>query len=133
MKRGLGLLWAAPNTVLGLVPALASCLCGGRIRWIAGAFEAHGPLLSFVLRHGTVLRGGVAAVTLGHVVLGRSEDLLAAVRAHERVHVRQYEVLGPLFLPAYAIASLVAWVRGGNAYRDNAFERAARRGAGEPV
>ena len=66
-------------------------------------------------------------MTLGHVVLSIDavdDELLA----HELVHVAQYERLGPLFLPAYAAASLLALVRGGDAYCDNAFEVEARRG-----
>jgi hypothetical protein len=64
-------------------------------------------------------------MTLGHVVLGQDLFLLDATRAHERVHVRQAERWGPLFLPAYVIASVAALLRGGNPYRDNAFEREA--------
>lgn len=51
---------------------------------------------------------------------------------HELVHVRQYELWGPLFVPIYLIASLWAHGRGGNAYRDNRFEVAARGGTGMP-
>lgn len=47
---------------------------------------------------------------------------------HELVHVRQYELWGPLFVPIYLIVSLWARTRGGNAYRDNRFEVAARGG-----
>ena len=131
--RILYILWTLPNTLLGLVLAGASWLCGGRLRLVDGAIEVHGPLPRLLLTHATLVRGGVAALTLGHVVLGQSELLLAQVRRHERVHVRQYEVLGPFFLPAYALASLVAWTRGKDAYRDNRFERAARLGSGEAV
>ena len=67
-----------------------------------------------------------AALALGHVVLSRSAPLLDEVRAHELVHVRQAERWGPLFLPAYACASLAAWLAGGRAYEDNCFERQAR-------
>jgi hypothetical protein len=41
------------------------------------------------------------------------------------VHVRQYERWGPLFVPAYVLCSAVIWSRGGDAYRDNPFEREA--------
>ena len=64
-------------------------------------------------------------MTLGHVVLGRSLGALDDTRAHERVHVRQCERWGPLFLPAYGLASLAAALRGRNAYLDNRFEREA--------
>ena len=47
-------------------------------------------------------------------------------RAHERVHVRQYEWWGPLFVPAYLLAGLWALIHGGHPYFDNRFEREAR-------
>jgi hypothetical protein len=68
-------------------------------------------------------------MTLGHVVLGLNQKALADTRAHERVHVRQCERWGPLFLPAYGLASAVAWARGQDAYRENRFEREAYRAA----
>jgi hypothetical protein len=46
-------------------------------------------------------------------------------RAHERVHVRQYERWGPLFLPSYLFLSLYMYLRGCDPYRDNPFEREA--------
>jgi hypothetical protein len=52
---------------------------------------------------------------------------LADSRQHERVHVRQYELWGPLFIPAYMIAGLWATVNGRPAYAENYFEREARR------
>jgi len=64
-------------------------------------------------------------MTLGHVVLGRDELLLDLTRDHERVHVRQCERWGPLFIPAYLLASLWVKLRGGRPYEDNPFEREA--------
>ena len=63
--------------------------------------------------------------SLGHVILGLSAHNLEAVRAHELVHVRQYERWGALFVPAYLASSLWHCPRGGCAYRDNRFEREA--------
>jgi hypothetical protein len=68
-------------------------------------------------------------LTLGHVVLARDLPALQQTRAHERVHVRQYERWGPFFLPAYAAASLWALSRGRHPYVDNWFEREARQRA----
>jgi hypothetical protein len=65
------------------------------------------------------------AVTIGHVVLGLDHGLLERVRAHEQVHVQQYERWGLLFVPAYLIASAMALMRGGHFYQDNVFEREA--------
>jgi hypothetical protein len=96
-----------------------------------GVIEAHGGLLSFVLRRVVPLRGGASAMTLGHVVLGRDAGCLERTRAHERAHVRQFERWGPLFLPAYVAASLAALVGRRHYYRDNRFERQAASAAGE--
>jgi hypothetical protein len=87
--------------------------------------EAHGGLLAVLLRRCVPLRGGAAAMTLGHVVLGRDADSLERTRAHERAHVHQCERWGVLFIPAYALACVAAAVRGGHYYRDNRFEREA--------
>lgn len=125
-------LWASPTTLLGLlalaIDAAGGPLAGGhrggrrRVRMVSGVIEAHGPVLAWGLAHLTLVPGGVAAMTLGHIVVARSARDLDATRTHERVHVRQYERWGPFFLPAYACASLVAVLRGGHFYRDNAFE-----------
>ena len=65
------------------------------------------------------------AITLGHVVLGLDTACLDGARAHEQVHVRQYERWGPLFVPLYLASSGWQWLRGGCPYRDNHFERDA--------
>jgi hypothetical protein len=118
-------LWAFPGTAIGLCLAGAALASGGRARIVDGVIEAHGGIVARLLRRCTLLAGGASAMTLGHVVLGRDAECLERTRAHERVHVRQYEMWGPLFLPAYAMASLLALLRGKNAYRDNWFERQA--------
>ncbi|MDQ4142894.1 MAG: hypothetical protein M3198_03975 [Actinomycetota bacterium] len=71
------------------------------------------------------------AITLGHVVLA-VDDLDLATLDHELAHVRQYERWGPLFVPAYLVASARARLGGGDAYRDNLFEVQARREAPQP-
>ena len=119
-------LWALPTTAIGLclgVPALLSRR--GGMQWVDGVLEFHGGFVEFLLRDCTLLPGGASAMTLGHVVLGRDRTCLEWTRSHERVHVRQCERWGPLFLPAYALASALAWYRGGDAYRENRFEREA--------
>jgi hypothetical protein len=123
----LRVLWALPATVLGLGFA-ALALAGGRIRVIDGVIEAHGPAVRWALAR-CLPMSGIAAMTLGHVVLGRSQAALDSTRAHERVHVRQYERWGVLFLPAYLMASGYAVVTGGHYYHDNVFEREAVAGA----
>ena len=116
--------WALPATLIGLsLAGLASLR--GRVRIVDGVIEAHGPCLRWALTRLVPLRGGVAAMTLGHVVVGRDADALERTRAHERVHVRQYERWGVLFFPAYLMASVYACIAGGHYYLDNVFEREA--------
>ena len=117
-------LWALPTTLLGILLA-SLAVVGGRVRVVAGVIEAHGPWLRWTLRACVPLHGGAAAITFGHVVLAQDQHALDTTRAHERVHVRQYERWGPLFLPAYVAASIFAIVTGGHYYFDNAFEREA--------
>lgn len=117
-------LWAAPSTMLGLALVLLACR-RARVCVVDGVIEAHGPAIAWALTHLTVLAGGASAVTLGHVVIGRDARALRRTRVHERVHVRQHEQWGPLFLPAYLAASAWAIARGGHVYLDNWFERQA--------
>lgn len=120
-------LWAAPNSLIGLVLACLARLSGGGWRNQHGVLEVHGPFAAWVLQKAMFLSGGVAAMAVGHVVIGCDDACLERCREHERVHVKQYERWGPLFLPVYALASLWAWARGGHYYRDNFLEREAFR------
>jgi hypothetical protein len=79
-----------------------------------------------VLKRGFPFSGPVAAMTLGHVVVGVSSNALAATRTHERAHVKQFERWGVLLLVLYPLAGLLAWARGGHPYQDNGFECEAR-------
>ena len=119
--------WALPATMLGLLVA-GLAWPRGRVRVVDGVLEAHGPWLGWALTTCVPLSTGAAALTLGHVVVGRDEHALERTRAHERVHVRQYERWGALFLPAYLVASVYATLSGGHYYFDNAFEREASAG-----
>jgi hypothetical protein len=77
-------------------------------------------------------RGGGAAMTFGHVILGRNQACLDRSRAHELVHVRQFERWGPLLLPLYVLAGWEVWRRGLDPHLDNPFELEAYEGGGEP-
>ena len=123
--RALAYGWALPTTAVGLILVAVALLTGARASVVDGVVEAHGGLLDTLLRRWVPLRGGASAMTLGHVVVGRDPHALDRTRAHERAHVRQAERWGPLFLPAYAVASLAVALRGGHYYRDNRFERDA--------
>ena len=120
-------LWALPNTVIGLLFVPTAMLPRGRVQVIDGVLEAHGPLISAILQHCVPIPSGASAITFGHVVLARDSWSLDATRAHERVHVRQCEIWGPAFIPAYLIAGLWALVNGTGAYTGNYFERHSKR------
>ncbi|MEY2891314.1 MAG: putative exported protein [Pseudomonadota bacterium] len=114
--------WAAPTSALGLLLAAPALLAGARWQRHAGVLEVQGgALLPRLLR----AFGGAQAITLGHVVLARHAHAMQRLRGHERVHVRQCETWGPLFVPAYLAASAWAGLRGRRAYLDNPFEREA--------
>lgn len=118
-------LWAFPTTLVGLVATTLTVLSGGRARWHSGVLEVWGGFSSFLLRKLVPMPGGASAMTLGHVVIARDHDCHTRTRSHERIHVRQCERWGPLFIPAYLLASAVLKVRGRDAYHDNPFEREA--------
>jgi hypothetical protein len=120
-------LWAAPNTAVGLLLVPIVWASGGHVRIAAGVLELCGGALGLLLRRGVPIRGGVVAITLGHVVAAQDQAALDLTRAHERVHVRQCELWGPFFLPAYFLASLWAAANGLGAYRGNYFEQQARQ------
>lgn len=116
--------WAAPWSLVGLILGALAIGLGARARRVDATLEIAG---------GSLGRGlgrlpaplGFAAITFGHVILGRDHATLARLRSHERVHVRQYETWGPLFVPLYLASSLSQWCRGADPYRANRFEREA--------
>jgi hypothetical protein len=120
-------IWALPNSLVGLAFVPTVGLTKGRLEVVDGVLELHGSLIGWVLRHCVPLRGGACAMTLGHVVLGRDKQSLVLWRKHERAHVRQYEVWGPAFVPAYLAAAVWGFVTGAGAYHGNRFEREAMR------
>jgi hypothetical protein len=123
--RSLLYLWAFPTTALGLFIVALSIFSGGKCEIVEGVLEVHGGFAAFFLRRLVPLAGGASAMTLGHVVIGRDQELLDLTRSHERVHVRQAERWGPLFIPLYLCLSLIAFLRGRDPYRANPFEREA--------
>lgn len=125
LRRLVVYLWTSPTTFPGFLLLIPTLCTGGRAQVVDGVLEISGGFASWFLQHCTLLPGGASAMTLGHIVLARDPLTHDLTRSHERVHVRQAERWGPLFLPAYGMASLIALLRGQNAYRDNAFEREA--------
>ena len=118
-------IWASPASAVGICAACIANVAGAEVKRVSGVLE-----VSLVPRSAMLCKAvrclPFTAITLGHVVLACSSQDQAALRQHERVHVAQYELWGPLFLLAYPLESLFQWVRGRRAYLDNRFEIAAR-------
>jgi hypothetical protein len=129
MRKVLTYIWVLPTSLVGLC-FLPDALTSGEARWVDGVLELHGRMTRFLLSHIPLSGGGVSAMTLGHVVIGQDAKLLEETRDHERVHVRQCERWGPLFIPAYLFMAVVMKCRGKRAYMDNPFEREAYEEAG---
>jgi len=123
--QGLGALWTAPNTLVGLLGGLAGMLAGARPYWRRGD-------CALVFREYPWGPGG--AITLGNVILhtgpqlevpcrtyahqaGQCSEPVISLHDHERAHVFQYLVLGPFYLPVYLLC--------GGVSAANPFERAA--------
>ncbi len=123
-------LWVAPCSAVGAVPALLLCAAGATARRVDGVVEVAFDSERHPLAR-TLARLPFSAITLGHVVLARTHACHAVHRAHERVHVAQYETWGPLFFVLYAASSAWQLLRGRRPYVDNHFERQARIAAGE--
>jgi len=127
--RLLAYAWAAPYSAAGLVFGALAMLFGARAHVRQGALEFGGGRLGSLLSR-LPAPFGFSAITFGHVILGIDHAALATCRAHEQVHVRQYERWGPFFVPAYLLSSLAQLVQGRRPYLDNRFEREAWSKAG---
>ncbi len=121
----IGILWALPMSLIGLVAGLFTMPMGSRLRYSDHALVFSG--FPF---------GPGGAITFGNVILNTAKDLDAIVTTyqcradgnrndcirignHERAHVYQYMVLGLFFLPIYFIC--------GGVSVKNRMERAADR------
>ncbi|MGE0537400.1 MAG: hypothetical protein AB7O68_20690 [Pirellulales bacterium] len=122
--RVAAIVWASPASTLGLLIGALALLTGGRLQRVGRTLEFWGGLLPWCLSR-VPIGGAAAALTLGHVIIGQNQAALTMSRAHEWIHVRQYERWGPLFLPAYFACSAWLWVTGRHPYLDNPFEREA--------
>lgn len=112
--RCLGMLWALPGSVVGLILAI--------FLKPTGVFWLDGTLIIDVRR---LFPGWAKAQTWGWVILVR--EYSARLIAHERIHVRHSMKWGPLLAIAYPLATLFAMMAGGHYYHDNVFEIVAYR------
>ena len=124
----LGIAWASPLTLVGLLLALPVALLRGHMQLVRGhtiALLVRGPIADWLLNRHPF--GPMNAMALGHVVIAEYQGLSARVLIHELAHVRQAARWGPLFPFAYLASSAWAAIRGRNAYWHNRFEIAARK------
>ncbi|WP_435004179.1 hypothetical protein [Xanthomonas arboricola] len=121
----LGALWTLPNTLLGLAIGAAGSCFGARPRWsgqeLAVVFHAWpwGPGGAMTLGNVILLKGAsldLQCSTYAHAA-GRCQHPPVRLGDHERAHVYQYMLLGPLFLPVYLLC--------GGIHVRNPLERAA--------
>lgn len=125
--QAIGIAWTLPNSVMGLLVGTLALARGAHAHLRLGDLA--------IVFHG-VPWGPGGAMTLGNVILhtgasldepcvtyahraGHGDEPPIQLADHERAHVYQYMVLGPLFLPLYLAF-------GGVSVR-NRFERAADR------
>ncbi|SEK91149.1 hypothetical protein SAMN05428989_1055 [Pseudoxanthomonas sp. GM95] len=122
-----GIVWTLPNSAIGVLLGLAGMLRGAQVhlsrREYALVFSCWpwGPGGAITFGNTIVQTGAsldVSCHTYAHTA-GRCIEPPVRLGDHERAHVFQYMVLGPLFLPAYLLC-------GGISVR-NRFERAADR------
>ena len=122
MKR----LWAAPCSAIGLVLGAVPIALGGSATCADGVLE-------ITYRDRNAGCGRIArrlpfrGIVFGHVILAVTREELQCIRAHERIHVDQYERWGALFFLAYGASGLWQLLHGRKTYWDNAFEVQARR------
>ena len=124
----LGIIWALPLTLFGMMLALPTLLRSGHLHLIrtpTPALLASGPLADYMLaRHPF---GPMCAMAIGHVVIAEKRSLTPQILTHELAHVRQAAQWGIFFPFAYLAASGWAVLRGQDAYWNNVFEVAARK------
>ncbi len=113
-----------PNSMIGFAFGMVAIASGGSFQFREGCLEFHGGFIRWFLKNipPWSKNAGMAAMTLGHVIIGQNTGMLARARAHEHVHVRQYEIWGPLFLPVYLGFSFLLWLSRRDPYLDNPFE-----------
>jgi hypothetical protein len=116
--------WASPWTLFGLTLGIAGLCNGVRIEWYRRTIVCYSGWIEKLLKN-VPIRGGASALTLGHTILARSREDMLRSHPHEVVHVRQYELWGIFFVPAYFGISCWLVVRRKDPYWDNPFEREA--------
>lgn len=126
--NAIGMVWAFPLTLFGLLLALPTWFRHGNLHLIQAptpALLASGPLADYLLQRHPF--GPMCAMAIGHVVIAEKRSLTPQILTHELAHVRQAAQWGIIFPFAYLAASGWAALRGQDAYWHNIFEVAARK------
>jgi hypothetical protein len=124
----LGIAWALPLSLLGILMALPIMIWHGKVHLVRSRTPAllfSGPVADYMLERHPF--GAMCAMAIGHVVIAERQGLTARILTHELAHVRQAAWWGILFPVVYLAASAWALLRGQDAYWHNAFEIAARK------
>lgn len=108
----LGAAWTLPNTLLGYLFALLSGAVPRPTHGLLVASGQRGLARLFLVRR------GYGAITFGRVVIS-AVPVTPALLRHEGHHARQYDVLGPFFIPVYL------WHQARAGYWRNPLEREA--------
>jgi hypothetical protein len=108
----LGAAWTLSNTLLGLLFAVCSLAVPRPRSGLLVAESTRGLAYLFLTRR------GFGAITFGRVVTS-AIPLTSRLLMHESHHARQYEVLGPFFIPIYV------WLQARHGYQRNPLEREA--------
>lgn len=98
-------------TVIGLFVMLFYSPRSVRLTWCA-----------IEIRTRRIIPARMGGQTVGFFIFHR-KDMYPRFRSHERVHVFQYLLFGPLFFLVYFGHSLILKLRGADAYRGNFLER----------
>ncbi len=114
----LGALWSLPNTLIGLGFAALSLALPLPRDGLLVAQSNRGLAYLFLTRR------GFGAITFGRVVIS-AMPLTARLLVHESHHSRQYEILGPFYLPVYL------WLHTRHGYPANPLELEAEACAAE--
>lgn len=118
MPTWIGFVWTLPNTIVGLALGVFTFQTP-RIHDGLVCFDREPRGLTSLMA-----RVNRTAMTVGFVVLSAA-PVEGRLLAHERHHVRQYCVWGPLFIPVYLVLSIpYGYVR-------HPMEIRAQRAAGE--
>jgi hypothetical protein len=119
-------LWAAPCSTAGLIIVSIAVLLGAKAEFKDGTLQVvGGRLATWISRLPTRL--SILAFTYGHVIYAINQSAMDANLRHEFVHVKQYEMLGPLFPILYIGSSLIQKFKGRDPYFANWFEQQARK------